>query len=68
MLTVTLWKTVSCQPPKKNFLGLIGYPDDADLYQNAHVAVQIVGRRIQEEKVLALAEHIGSALSVSKSE
>ena len=54
--------------PKKNSYDLIEFTDDADLYDGAHVAVQIIGRRLQEEKVLALAEHIGSALSVSKSE
>ena len=42
--------------------------DDAELYDGAHVAIQIVGRRLQEEKVLAIAEHIGSALFASKSD
>ena len=36
--------------------------DDADMYDGAHVGVQIVGRRLQEEKVLALAELAGRAL------
>ncbi|RFU26570.1 hypothetical protein B7463_g9772, partial [Scytalidium lignicola] len=35
---------------------------DAEIYDGAHVAVQLVGRRYQEEKVLALAEIIGEAL------
>lgn len=35
---------------------------DADLYDGAHVSVQIVGRRFQEEKVLALTEILGDAL------
>ena len=53
--------------PILDWFELTRYLDDADLYDGAHVAIQIVGRRLQEEKVLALAEHIGAALSVSKS-
>jgi len=36
--------------------------DDPEIYDGAHVAVQIVGRRFQEEKVLALTEVLGDAL------
>ena len=36
--------------------------DDAKLYDGAHVAVQVVCRRLQEEKALMIAEHIGKAL------
>lgn len=36
--------------------------DDPELYDGAHVAVQIVGRRFQEEKVLALTEILGDSL------
>lgn len=39
---------------------------DPELYHGAHVAVQIVGRRLQEEKVLALSEYVGGAISESK--
>jgi amidase len=35
---------------------------DPELYDGAHVAVQIVGRRFQEEKVLAITEILGDAL------
>lgn len=35
---------------------------DPEIYDGAHVAVQIVGRRLQEEKVLALAQLVGEAL------
>ncbi|KAH6679332.1 amidase signature domain-containing protein [Halenospora varia] len=35
---------------------------DPELYDGAHVGVQIVGRRFQEEKVLALTEILGDAL------
>ncbi|KAL2069449.1 hypothetical protein VTL71DRAFT_14128 [Oculimacula yallundae] len=35
---------------------------DPELYDGAHVGVQIVGRRFQEEKVLALTEFLGDAL------
>jgi len=32
---------------------------DAEIYDGAHVSVQVVGRRLQEEKMLDLAEYIG---------
>ncbi|MCJ1474174.1 Acetamidase [Lambiella insularis] len=38
---------------------------DAEVYDGAHVAVQLIGRRLQEEKVLALAEYIGERLAGS---
>ena len=37
--------------------------DDPNIYDGAHVSVQIVGRRLQEEKMLAIAEKIGSLLA-----
>lgn len=40
---------------------LIGL-DDPEIYDGAHVGVQIVGRRFQEEKVLALTDILGHAL------
>lgn len=39
---------------------------DPELYHGAHVAVQLVGRRLQEEKVLALSEYVGGAIAESK--
>ena len=36
--------------------------DDPDIYDGAPVSVQLVGRRLQEEKMLALAEYLGAAL------
>ena len=36
---------------------------DPELYHGAHVAVQLVGRRLQEEKVLALSEYVGRAIA-----
>jgi amidase len=35
---------------------------DAELYEGAHVSVQIVGRRYTEEKMLAIAEYVGGLL------
>ncbi|KAI9743014.1 MAG: Acetamidase [Claussenomyces sp. TS43310] len=35
---------------------------DPDIYDGAHVALQLIGRRLQEEKILALTEMIGDAL------
>lgn len=36
--------------------------DDPDLYAGAHVSLQVVGRRLQEEKILAVAEYIGKLI------
>lgn len=36
--------------------------DDPEVYHGAHVSVQLVGRRFQEEKMIALAEYVGNAL------
>ena len=41
---------------------LFHFPDDPDIYDGAHVSVQVIGRRLQEEKILALAEFIGNAI------
>ena len=38
------------------------YKDDPEIYDGAHVGLQVVGRRFQEEKVLALTEILGDAL------
>ncbi|KAH7397255.1 amidase signature domain-containing protein [Pyrenochaeta sp. MPI-SDFR-AT-0127] len=35
---------------------------DPEIYDGAHVSLQIVGRRLQEEKMLAVAEHVGSLI------
>jgi len=40
---------------------LIG-ADDPEIYDGAHVSIQLVGRRLQEEKMLALAKYVGIAL------
>lgn len=36
--------------------------DDADTYHGAPVGVQLVGRRLQEEKMLTIAEYIGEEI------
>lgn len=38
---------------------------DADIYDGAHVSVQIVGRRFTEEKMLAIGEYVGELLGKS---
>ncbi|KAK0278665.1 hypothetical protein LTR35_004364 [Friedmanniomyces endolithicus] len=35
---------------------------DPEIYDGAHVSVQLVGRRLQEEKMLALAKYVGEAI------
>lgn len=37
-------------------------PDDPKIYDGAHVSLQLVGRRLEEEKMLAIAEHVAFAL------
>lgn len=36
--------------------------DDPEIYDGAHVAIQLVGRRLQEEKMIALARYMGEAV------
>lgn len=36
--------------------------DDPEIYDGAHVSIQLVGRRLQEEKMIALAELLGEAV------
>ena len=36
--------------------------DDPDIYHGAHVSLQIVGRRLQEEKMLAVAEYVAGLI------
>ncbi|KAF2785897.1 amidase [Melanomma pulvis-pyrius CBS 109.77] len=35
---------------------------DPEIYHGAHVSVQLVGRRLQEERMLAIAEYVGQAI------
>jgi uncharacterized OsmC-like protein len=37
--------------------------DDPEVYDGAHVSLQLVGRRLQEEKMIAIAELVGKAVS-----
>lgn len=41
--------------------------DDPEIYDGAHVSIQLVGRRLEEEKMLALAQYVGEALQAQKS-
>jgi amidase len=36
--------------------------DDPQIYDGAHVSLQLVGRRLQEEKILAIAEYLGKLI------
>jgi len=36
--------------------------DDPEIFDGAHVSVQLVGRRLQEEKMLAVAEYLDEVL------
>ena len=38
--------------------------DDPEIYDGGPVGVQIIARKFEEEKVLAIAKHIHSALSI----
>jgi amidase len=37
--------------------------DEPKIYDGAHVSLQIVGRRLQEEKILTIAEYVAELLS-----
>ena len=37
---------------------------DAEIYDGAHVSIQLIGRRFQEEKTFTLAEYIAEALGL----
>lgn len=37
--------------------------DDAESYDGAPVGVQLVGRRLQEEKMMTLAEYLGKEIA-----
>ena len=37
-------------------------PDDPEIYDGAHVSVQLIGRRLSEEKTLAIAEYVGKTI------
>ncbi|KAF1984926.1 putative general amidase GmdA [Aulographum hederae CBS 113979] len=39
---------------------------DPEIFDGAHVSLQLVGRRLQEEKMLAIAEYVGSVLAEAK--
>jgi amidase len=41
---------------------LIHHPDDPEIYEGAHVSLQLVGRRLQEEKMLAIGGLVHDAL------
>lgn len=36
--------------------------DDPEIYDGAHVSVQLLGRRLQEERMILLAEYFNSKL------
>jgi Asp-tRNA(Asn)/Glu-tRNA(Gln) amidotransferase A subunit family amidase len=40
-----------------------GATDDPEIYDGAHVSLQIVGKRLQEEKMLAIAAHVENLLN-----
>ena len=40
--------------------------DDPELYDGSYVGLQVVGRRLQEERTLALAEVVDNALKSAK--
>lgn len=36
--------------------------DDPEIYHGAHVSLQLVGRRLQEERMLAIADYVRKVL------
>ena len=56
---------VSVYIPRPTEKWLIGVLDDAEVYDGAPVGLQIVGRKFQEEKMLAIATVIKAALDAA---
>ena len=52
----------SCSNDDPRLTNAVSLADDPEVYDGAHVALQLVGRRFQEEKILALAGYVGKAL------
>ncbi len=42
---------------------MLVYADDPEIYNGAHVGLQLIGRRLQEEKVLAVTEYVAGVLT-----
>jgi amidase len=40
--------------------------DDPEIYDGAHVSLQIMGKRLQEEKMLAIAAYVEKILGQSR--
>jgi hypothetical protein len=49
-------------PPRAGRGKVLIILDDPEVFDGAHVAVQVVGRRFQEERILAITEILGDAL------
>ncbi|KAJ5634502.1 hypothetical protein N7528_002344 [Penicillium herquei] len=60
-------KTVDVRPENVSDteLGHVEWDYDAETYDGAPVGIQLVGRRLQEEKMLTLAEYIGGEVAMS---
>lgn len=51
--------------PETGFVELMGggaIADDPEIYDGCPVSVQLIGRRLQEEKVLAITEYVAGVL------
>lgn len=55
-------KAVEGYAPLNKLDGIVQAEYDAEAYHGAPVAVQVVGRRLTEERVMAIAEEIGKLL------
>lgn len=72
-IPVTL-SSATLDPADKKFVSLSGNPldqktfevYDPEVFDGAFVGLQMVGRRLQEEKLLALAEMLGDAIEGPK--
>lgn len=57
-----VFESCKCDRMNSRTLADVDQKDDPDIFDGAHVSLQIVGRRLQEEKILAFTEMIGDAL------
>lgn len=58
-------KAIPDYSPLNDMDGLVHKEYDAEVYHGAPVAIQVLGRRLSEEKTLAIAEEIGRLLDSS---
>ncbi|KAJ5495774.1 Acetamidase [Penicillium diatomitis] len=58
-------KSVDVRPAIGELAEHVDWDYDAEAYDGAPVAIQLIGRRLQEEKILTLAEYLGTEIGMT---